>query len=242
MNVEDKILELVKQTNPDNPMSYVQNIVKGYSIEKLNSHIMGCKDCEEICEYGKSITLGNPNASVLIIGDGISDPSCIEDGVCYPFSSKESQEVLDIAFDALHVNREEIFYINAVNCWTHKLLGDEKVNRTPNKKEVNNCSVFVDYAINTIQPLVIILFGSIALNLYRKEAIKKARGEWIDIKGIPAMPTYHPAYFSKLEGKQDEEIIANHKWEFFQDVRNAFLYIQENYPDTGVLLEPIVKD
>jgi uracil-DNA glycosylase family 4 len=242
VSIEKEILKLVKQADPDNPVNYVQNIVKAFAVDKLNDHIICCRDCDDICGIGKSITYGNPNASVLIIGDGVSGPEIIEDGLCYPFSDEDSKEILDITFDAMKINKDEIFYINAVNCWTHKLVGEERIKRTPNKKEVNSCSVFVDYAIRTVQPLVIILFGSIALNLYKKDSISKARGEWIDIKGIPAMPTYHPAYFNKVEGKQDEELINHQKVQFFEDVRNVFLYIQENYPNVKIAEQPIEKD
>jgi DNA polymerase len=236
MDNQEEILRLVKEADPDNPLQYVHDIVKGYAHEKSNSYISQCNDCS-ICNGSKTLTSGNPNATVLVIGE--SAPGEDYSGNIIPIFSKEEQRIIDTVFDTLHVNKDQIFYINAVNCWPCKQLGNETVKRTPYKKEVENCSVFVDYAIKLVQPLVIILLGGIALNLFEKESISNARGKWIEVKGIPAIPTYHPGYFEKVEGHKDPDTIENQKLEFVDDIRHAFMYIQENYPDTNTLLEPI---
>lgn len=239
MDIRDEILELVKQESPDNPLQYVHDIVREYAHSKLNGHILNCQDCP-ICNGPKSLAIGNSNASILIIGESAPGDEYPEAQSISPFGDKE-QEILDKVFELLHVNTNEIFYINAVNCWSHKQDGNGKVKRTPHKKEVENCSLFVDYAIKLVQPLVIILLGGIALNLFYKEAISTARGNWIEVRGIPAMPTYHPGYFLKIEGKKDSDIIEMQKWDFYNDIKKAFQYIQETYPDNGVLLEPITE-
>lgn len=241
MSTKEQILELIKNENPGNPIAYVHNIVQEYSRQKLDNHIKSCEDCD-ICNGIKSITKGNSNASVLIIGEAVSEDQVEEDiKYVYPFENK-SGELLNTVLESLNVNQDEIFYINAVSCRPYKQVGNEIIKRTPSKIEVNNCFTFVNYAIDVVKPQVIILLGGIALNMFKKDSISKARGGWIDIKGIPAMPTYHPGYFIEIEGKKDSEIIDMLKWDFYTDIKNAFKYIQENYSENNVLLAPLESE
>lgn len=235
-NVQKQILSLIKAQNPVNPLQYAHTIVQEYSREKLDNYIRNCKECGLDCP--RSITKGKANASVLIVGEAVSEDQIGQGDVVYPFEN-ESGEILNKVLESLNVNQEELFYINAVNCWPHKTLGNEDITRTAQKQEVKGCSIFVNHAIEIVQPLMIILLGSIAMNLYKKDSISNGRGEWLDVKGIPAMPTYHPGYFMKIEGKMVEEKLDEKKWEFFSDIQKAFLYLQETYPDNNVLLSPI---
>lgn len=238
MDSSEEILRLVQQADPANPIAYVHDIVRGYAREKLDSHIAGCQDCD-ICGKVKTVTRGNPNATVLVIGESPSEDQLGDSPVLQPFENSPVGDILNIVFDRMGVNQGEFFYINAVSCWPHKVTGDEVVSRTPHKKEVEACSVFVNYAIQLVQPLVIILLGNIALNLFKKESITAARGQWMEVKGIPTMPTYHPGYFLKVEGKKDPEVIEMQKLEFYNDLRKAMMFIYETYPDNNLIKEAI---
>jgi DNA polymerase len=239
VDIKEQILELIKDANPDNPLQFAHSIVKDYSIDKLNEHIISCNDCG-ICGEGKSITKGNSNASILIVGESLSEEQK-DNEISFPLEDA-SGEILNKVLDSFSINHDEVFYINSVSCWPHKVVGNEIVSRTPSKKEVDSCKVFVDYAIKVVQPRVIILLGSIALNLYKKESITKARGEWIDVFGIPSMPTYHPGYFIQIEGKKDPEIVEMLKWDFYDDLKKAFAYVDKEYPDNNVFLNEIESD
>lgn len=236
---ELRILELVQAADPANPMSYVHNIVREYSRSKMDQYILGCQDCE-IAGKCKTVSRGNANATVMVISESPSEDQVGTD-TAQKALDNESGKIMDIVIEKMGVNPDEIFYINAVNCWPHKITGEEIVTRTPNKAEVENCRVFIDYAIQLVQPTVILLLGNIALNLFKKAPITSARGEWIDVKGIPAMPTYHPGYFAKVAGKKSEEAIDLSKWEFYEDVRNTFMYVYENFPENNLIQHPIER-
>lgn len=235
MSIEEKILELVMQANPANPTQYVHDIVKEYSIDKLNSHITSCDDCE-ICKNIKTVTYGNSNASILIIGDTVLEEQIGKNPYVYPFENSESGNILNTVFDMLNVDKEKLFYINAVSCWPNKKIDNKLIKRTPNKKEVSNCFSFVEFAIKVVEPRVILLLGSIASNLFFKESISKIRGQWITANGYQAMPTYHPGYFIELEGKKDEDFINMAKCEFLEDIRKCVQYVTENYPEDIILI------
>lgn len=239
INNETRILNLVKQANPINPLAYVRNIVKEYSREKLDSYLMQCDACG-LCRGPKSLTKGNVNADVMIIGEAVSEVQTkLGKDFVYPMEGTQGLILLQKVLDHYHVNPDEVFYMNAVNCYPHKEIDGKILPRTPSKKEVTECKVFLDYAIDIVRPSLIILLGSVALNLYKKEAISKARGNWIDVRGIPAMPTYHPEYFIQIEGKKHPDLIEELKIDFVDDIEKALLYIQENYPDNNVLLKKI---
>jgi uracil-DNA glycosylase family 4 len=237
-DTKDQILELVMQADPANPLQYVHSIVKDYARNKLDLAIAECKDCS-ISGLVKTLTAGNSNAAVMIIADTVSEEqvSKIEENVYQLPLCDSSGETFDKALDALHVNKDQLFYINSVNCWPYKEVGTEAITRTPTKKETECCKVFVHHAIEIVQPLVIITLGNIALNLFIKESISKARGEWFDYKGIPLMPTYHPGYFDKITGHKDEEMIQMLQWDFFGDLQKAFNYVVEKYPDIKMFEE-----
>ena len=44
-STKDKIMELVREANPDNPTQYVTDIVKNFALEKLNDKIYNCNIC-----------------------------------------------------------------------------------------------------------------------------------------------------------------------------------------------------
>lgn len=236
--MKHNVLNLIKQANPSNPLSYAHDIVRDYAREKLDSYIDGCKDCS-ICEGHKSLTKGNANAGIMVIGESVAEDQIDNPNQIYPLEGTEGQVLLEKVFDHFNVNPDEIFYINAVNCFPYKKIDDQTLSRTPSKKEVDNCKVFLEYAIDIVKPTVIILLGSVALNVFHKNAITKVRGQWIDIKGISAMPTFHPEYFIQIEGKKHPDIIEEHKIDFCEDIKNALLSIQERYPNNNILLEPI---
>jgi uracil-DNA glycosylase family 4 len=241
MDVREQILELVKQADPANPQAFVHDIVRDLGRQKLDSYIAECEDCQ-ICSEAKSLTRGKADAAVMIIGESVAEEQIGGEQYVLPFAEgTDSGEVLDKVLDMIGVNTDEIFYMNTISCWPHKEVGNEIVHRTPTQQEVTNCSVFLDFAIDTVKPVVIIALGSVAYNRLKKEkgVITKDRGEWFEYKGIPVIPTYHPGYFKQIEGKKTEEEVNAIKWDFFNDVRKGFLYIQENFPDNNVLLEPI---
>lgn len=243
MDYEEQILALVKESNPDNPMAYVQRIVKPLAREKLDNYIAGCLDCG-VCDGPRSLTKGNVNAAVMIIGESVLESQWdgSESKYVYPFEDTVEGQMLDKLLNHYKVNHDELFYINAVNCFTCKEVNEKQIKRAPSKTEVTSCKVFLDYAIEIVKPVVIILLGNIALNMFHKEAISQARGKWIDVMGIPAMPTYHPSYLLHLQEKQDPDIVDNYKADFCDDILQALKYIQDNFPDNNVLFEKLEEE
>lgn len=238
--IEEEILRLVEKANPSNPISFVHNIVKPLAKGKLDTYIQDCEDCN-ISNCTKSLTLGNPNASVLIIGESPTENEQ-EQEYAEPFSNKQG-EALHKVLNILKINKDEIFFINSVNCFPHRMDGDLKVKRAPTKTERNNCKVFLDYALKMVEPLLIVCLGGVATNGINEEIgkqnITKIRGTYFKYRGVNVMPTFNPGYFLELEntGNFDEQYIDNLKWDFFNDLEKAFKDLNTDYPELNIILE-----
>ena len=238
--IEEQILKLVEEADPANPIDFVQNIVKPLAKKKLDNYILTCEDCG-ICNTKKTISNGNPNASIMIIGESCSeDQQEDSEEYVFPFNN-EAGESLAKALTNLNVNTEEIFFINSVNCFPHRENNGIKIKRAPTKTERTNCKVFLDYAIKVVQPLLIICLGGVATNDINEEIgkqnITKIRGNYFQYRGINVMPTFNPGYFAELEkaGQIDEDTIVNYQWDFFNDLQKALTDLQEHYPDLTII-------
>jgi DNA polymerase len=58
------------------------------------------------------------------------------------------------------------------------------------------CAPYLQKQIELIKPRVLVALGSVALTglLGSHKGITSLRGKWHEYRGIPLMPTFHPAY------------------------------------------------
>ena len=134
MDNAEKIYNLVKEEDPDNPLDYVHGIVKDMCIDKMNSYILNCNKCSKICDCNKTTAYGNSDACVLIIGESGSleqqdksynfpyDSTDFEDiNNNMPFAN-DAGDILFKVLDNLNINKNNIFFINSINCFPYSVL------------------------------------------------------------------------------------------------------------------------
>lgn len=150
---------------------------------------------------------GNINAKIMFIGEG---PGADEDKQGLPFVGKAGQ-LMNKAFQALGINREEIYIANIVKCRPPS-------NRVPEEDEAQACLNYLRNQVVLIKPEIIVLLGSTAIkNILGKEyGITAVRGKWMEKNGIKYMPTWHPAALLRDENK---------KIEFWQDLKELKKYL-----------------
>lgn len=162
--------------------------------EELEEAIKGCNKCK-LCTGRNNIVfgVGNKNADIMFIGEG---PGADEDIQGEPFVGKAGQ-LMDKAFEALEIKREEVYIANIVKCRPPQ-------NRNPETDEAKACMDYLRNQVLLIKPKIIVLLGSVALkNILGEEyGITNSRGKWIDKKGIWYMPTFHPAALLRDESKK----------------------------------------
>lgn len=179
--------------------------------EDLEKSILECEKCR-LCTNRTNIVFGqgNKKARLMFIGEG---PGADEDKQGIPFVGKAGQ-LMNNAFQALEINREDVYIANIVKCRPPS-------NRVPEDDEVQTCLNYLRNQVILIKPKIIVLLGSTALkNILGKEyGITAVRGNWMEKNGIKYMPTWHPAALLRDENK---------KIEFWQDLKEVKKYIDNN--------------
>ena len=153
--------------------------------------------------------VGNKNAKIMMIGEG---PGADEDMQGKPFVGKAGQ-LMDKAFQALEISRENIYIANVVKCRPPQ-------NRVPEKDEAEACLNYLRNQVILVKPKIIVLLGSTALkNILGEEyGITASRGKWVEKKEILYMPTWHPAALLRDENK---------KIDFYRDFKEVAKKAQE---------------
>jgi uracil-DNA glycosylase len=129
---------------------------------------------------------GNPTAALMFIGEG---PGEEEDRRGVPFVGRAGELLTQMIERGLEIPRSEVYICNIVKCRPPQ-------NRTPRTDEVATCKPFLDGQIDAVKPRTIVALGRPAASLLlgRDVSITKVRGTWHAYRGIPLMPTFHPAY------------------------------------------------
>ncbi len=179
-------------------------------MKELKSSINNCNKCK-LCKDRKNIVFGqgNVNADIMIIGEG---PGAEEDIQGMPFVGKAGQ-LMNKAFQGLGINRDDLYIANIVKC-------RPPLNRDPEQDEIDACLNYLRNQVIIVKPKIILLLGNIALKtiLGKEYSITKARGNFIDKKGILYMPTYHPAALLRDESK---------KIYFWEDIKKCVNKLKE---------------
>ena len=183
----------------------MNNILEFESLKKV------CLDCKQ-CALSKTRTnvvfgRGNPNTKIFIIGEG---PGHNEDMEGLAFVGRAGK-LLDAAFQSVGIDtNRDCFISNIVKCRPPN-------NRKPQKEEIESCSTWLDQQINLINPKIIVLAGSTAVESYLniKEPISKIRGKWIERDGRKVMPIFHPSYLLRNPSKEK----GKPKWLTWRDLK-----------------------
>ena len=139
----------------------------------LKSKIKSIEDCE-LKKFAKNIVFsdGNPNSQIMLVGEG---PGEKEDKEGKPFVG-DAGILLNKMLNAIKIKRENIYITNVVNYRPPN-------NRKPEISEINRYSVFLREHISIINPKILILMGSTAMEAIfgQKLKISKERGKWKEI-------------------------------------------------------------
>ena len=185
--------------------------MKSYSsLKKLTSECVNCTSCS-LSETRKNVVVGKGNeaAHIVIIGEG---PGEQEDNTGLPFVGRAGK-MLDTALSSVDIDPLNDCYItNIVKCRPPD-------NRKPTPNEAEACMPWLNEQINLMNPKIIILAGSTAVESFLgiKEPISKIRGQWIEKNNIKYMPIFHPSYLLRNPSKDK----GKPKWLTWQDLKKV---------------------
>jgi len=142
---------------------------------------------------------GHPEAELMFVGEG---PGEQEDLRGIPFCGRAGELLTSMIEKGLGIPRASVYICNIVKC-------RPPGNRTPLADEVAACRRFLDGQIEAVRPKVIVALGKPATStlLGRDVAITKLRGTWQDYRGIPVMPTFHPAFLLRQYTPENRRLV-----------------------------------
>ena len=177
------------------PISRIKNKIynsedKLKSLDELKNKISSIEDCK-LKENASNLVFsdGNIDSQIMIIGEG---PGQKEDELNKPFVG-DAGMLLNKMLKAININRKDIYITNVVNYRPPN-------NRKPEPNEILRYSNFLREHIAIINPKILILMGSTAMEslLGSKNKISKERGKWKEViinnSTYLTIVTFHPAY------------------------------------------------
>ena len=163
---------------------------KSYLLDGLRKKIENIENCE-LKSHAKQLIFsdGISESPIMIVGEG---PGQKEDEIGKPFVG-DAGMLLNKMLKAINIDRKNIYITNVVNYRPPN-------NRKPEPAEITRYSNFLREHISIIDPKILILMGSTAMeSLFgSKIKISKERGIWKEViinnKTYLTMITFHPAY------------------------------------------------
>ena len=166
---------------------------KANKLELLKKSISNIKNCN-LKKQAKNLVFsdGNPKSKIMLIGEA---PGANEDLEGLPFVGKAGQ-LLDKMLAAINLDRRKVYISNIVNYRPPE-------NRKPTQKEIDTYLPFIHEHIEIINPKILVLLGSTAMNalIGSEFVISKMRGKWIEKKfggcKVSVIVTFHPAFLMR---------------------------------------------
>ena len=198
----------IKKTDISN-----RNFDKNSRIIELKKLIDSIQNCN-LKKNAKKLILGDGdiNSPIMIIGEA---PGLQEEKVGKTFQG-ESGVLLEKMLEAINIQKKDIFSSYAINFRPPE-------DRKPTSQEIKRYSIFIKELISIIDPKIVILFGSTAMESVTSsnERISNERGKWKEIilknKTYPLMITFSPSYLLRFpENKK-------FSWEDLKRIRQKIL-------------------
>ncbi len=166
---------------------------KSKNLEQLKKSIAQVKNCD-LKKQARNIVFsdGNPKSKVMLIGEA---PGANEDKEGLPFVGRAGM-LLDKMLAAINLDRKKVYISNIVNYRPPE-------NRKPTEEEIRRYLPFITKHIEIINPKILVLLGSTAMNalIGNNVVISKMRGKWIEKKfgscKTSVIITFHPAFLMR---------------------------------------------
>ena len=174
-----------------------ENLSKQNKLEQLinlKKKINSIENCN-LKEHAKNTIIGdgNINSPLMLIGE---TPGELEDSLGSTFQG-EVGELLKKMFNAIQIKLENTYITYSINFRTP---GDRK----PTSQEIRKYSIFLKEHISIINPKILVLMGSTAMEAVTgiNDKISLERGNWKEIilnnKTYPLIISFSPSYLIRF--------------------------------------------
>ncbi len=194
------------------PSSKAQK-TKAAAILALQQKALACTRCAHLAASRTQVVfgVGNPDARLMLVGEA---PGADEDEQGEPFVGRAGQLLTKI-IRATGLDRGDIYIANILKC-RPDTPGQGSGNRKPRPEEMETCLPYLHSQIDIIKPGVLVALGTVAVEglMGPGDVISNLRGKWLTYRGIPLMPTFHPAYLLRNQSLSIKRAV----WEDFLQV------------------------
>jgi DNA polymerase len=166
---------------------------KAEAMRELRERALVCVKCPHLASSRKNVVfgVGSIDAELMFVGEA---PGADEDQRGEPFVGAAGQLLTKIV-QTMGLSRDTVYIANILKC-RPDTPGQPFGNRKPTAEEIKNCLPYLHSQIDIIRPKVLVALGATAIEglLGPVGGITRLRGHWQTYRGVPLMPTFHPAY------------------------------------------------
>ena len=188
------------QNKPINRFNIVENSIDDNQVDKteqlneLKRKINSIENCK-LKSNSQNLILGdgNTNSPIMLVGEA---PGIEEDKTSMTFKG-DSGELLNKMLLAIEIKRQNIYSSYLIN---YRPPEDRK----PTSIEIKRYSIFLKEHISIINPKILVLMGSSAMEAVTgiNTKLSSERGEWKEVilknKTYPVMITFNPSYLIRF--------------------------------------------
>jgi len=201
--------EPINRFNVTKDDNHNDNQNKAEKLSELKNKINSIENCN-LKDNSKSLLMGdgNINSPIMLIGEA---PGSAEDNSGSSFQG-DVGTLLNKMLMAINIKKEKIYSTYTVN---FRPPDDRK----PTSQEIKRYSIFLKEHISIIDPQIIILLGSTAMEavMALNNKVSDERGQWKEIilknKTYPLIVTFSPSYLIRFPDKK------KYSWEDLKKIR-----------------------
>jgi uracil-DNA glycosylase len=194
----------------------------------LQKRALACVRCPHLASSRKNVVfgVGHPDAELMFVGEA---PGADEDLAGEPFVGKAGQLLTKI-IQTMGLSRERVYIANILKC-RPDTPGQSAGNRKPTLEEMQTCIPYLHEQIDLIRPKVLVALGATAVEglLGKTLGITRLRGNWRVYRGIPLMPTYHPAYLLRNQALSEKRRVWEDMLQVMEKLSMPISERQQNY-------------
>jgi uracil-DNA glycosylase len=222
---------------PTPPPAPVVEFVPGPALEPaakqaafaaLRERVLACVKCPHLASSRTNVVfgVGSIDARLMFVGEA---PGADEDAQGEPFVGKAGELLTKIIL-ATGLKRGEVYIGNILKC-RPDTPGQTSGNRKPRPDEMATCLPYLHEQIDLIRPTVLVALGATAVEglLGKTVGITRLRGHWQTYRGIPLMPTYHPAYLLRNQAVSEKRKVWEDMLQVMEKLGMPISEKQQNY-------------
>ena len=201
---------------------------KQAAMAQVQARASVCRKCPHLAASRKNVVfgVGAVDSPLMFVGEA---PGADEDEQGEPFVGRAGQLLTKI-IQAMGFRRDTVYIANILKC-RPDTPGQRTGNRKPTAEEMKTCLPYLLAQVEVIQPVVIVALGATAVEglLGLSGGITKLRGQWQEFRGVPVMPTYHPAFLLRNEALREKRKVWEDMLQVLEKLGQPISDRQRNY-------------